>query len=102
LEEDNTFGAGFGDLHGQSNSESQYSSSEGNEDQVLSQGEEEGGDDQEQSPPRLVKDAQENADHENNFTTVRQRRDEDRKKGKAVSKQLVSVVYRQDVPSLQL
>jgi protein AATF/BFR2 len=103
LEEDSVFGAGFEDLHDQGGYESQSAASEGSsnegKEQVLSQGdEEESGDEEILSPPRLMKHARENT--ENNLSlTIRQRRDQDRKKGRAVSKQLVSEILRQEGPT---
>jgi hypothetical protein len=90
LEDDDALGTGFDNRHHQSTSEPLSSSGEEGED-VLSRGGEEDRKGSEQPPPRLVKDTQANA--ENNLSaTIRQRRGEDRKKGTAVSKQLVSVV----------
>ena len=56
----------------------------------------------EQSTRRNNQVIQENSSHEKDLaTTVRQRRDEDRKKGRAVTKQLVSIARCRGVPSLQ-
>jgi hypothetical protein len=91
LEDDGALATGFDNRHHQSNSEPQSDDSSSEGEDVLSRGGQEDGNGSEQSPPQLVKDTEANA--ENNLSaTIRQRRGEDRKKGTAVSKQLVSVV----------
>ena len=56
----------------------------------------------EQSTQRNDQNIQENSSHEKDLaTTVRQRRDEDREKGRAVIKQLVSMVCCRGAPSSQ-
>lgn len=99
LEEGNTLGTAFVDSPEQSDSTSQFDLSEGRsseedvgEEKAMSTGEEDANED-EQLTPRANQDIQENPTHEKDLsTTVRQRRDEDRKKGKAVTKQLVNLV----------
>ena len=96
IDEENTLGTAFVDSFEQGSSASQSPSSEGNsgeeEEKGLSSGEEGIASEDEQPTLRHGRGIEENPDHENDlFTTVRQRRDEDRKKGKAVTKQLVSL-----------
>jgi protein AATF/BFR2 len=97
LEEDNSLGTVLVDSPEQSESASQFVSSEGTaseedegEEKVQSPGKEEDASEDEQPAPTNNQDIQENSSHENDLaTTVRRRRDEDRKKGRAVTKQLV-------------
>jgi len=96
LEGDNALGAISSDSPDQATTtafefpSSEGSSSEDNE-EALSPGEEEIVSEDEQSTRRLNQGIQENPSHEKDLSsTVRKRRDEDRKKGKAVTKQLVS------------
>lgn len=104
LEEDDA----LGDLPDQDESASQSISSEGSaseedegEEKVQSPGKEEASEG-EQSIQRNNQVIQENSSHEKDLaTTVRQRRDEDRKKGRAITKQLVSIACCRGVPSLQ-
>ncbi|KAI9440499.1 apoptosis-antagonizing transcription factor [Lactarius indigo] len=83
-------GSGFHDLPDPSNSESQSvaseasTSEEGNE--SLSSSEEDSGNAGESFPP--TKDAPKDANENDLSNTIRQRRDEDKRKGRAVSKQL--------------
>jgi protein AATF/BFR2 len=98
----------LGDLPDQDESASQSISSEGSaseedegEEKVQSPDKEEASED-EQSTQKNNQVIQENSSHEKDLaTTVRQRRDEDRKKGRAVTKQLVSIAWCRCVPSLQ-
>lgn len=67
-------------------------SSDEEDDQALSPSEEASGN-AGKSPPFLpTKDAPKDANYENDLSNIRQRRDEDKRKGRAVSKQLVSPV----------
>jgi len=92
LEEENALGTAFADSPGRSNSISpslsQGSSIEEEQEQALSPSEEEGRSEGEQSS--LQGDQETNHEKELS-TTIRQRRDQDRKKGKVVTKQLVSL-----------
>ena len=108
MEEDNALGTVFVDSSEQGTSVPQSPSREGlssgedEEEKVLSQGKEEITGEGEQSTPRHDQGIQENPSHEKDLcTTVRRRRDEDRKKGKAVTKQLVGLIGWRGVPSLQ-
>jgi hypothetical protein len=95
LQEENPLGTAFADSPERSNSNSP-SLSEGSsieedevEEKALSPDEEKGGSEDEQSN---LQGNQEAKSHEKELsTTIRQRRDEDRKKGKVVTKQLVSL-----------
>jgi protein AATF/BFR2 len=97
----------LGDSPDQYESASQSISSEGStsedgegEEKVQSPGKE--ASEGEQSNLKNNQVIQENSNHEKDLaTTVRQRRDEDRKKGRAVTKQLVSVACCLGVPRLQ-
>jgi protein AATF/BFR2 len=98
LEEDNALGTAFVDSLEQGTSASQSSSSEGSsgeedeEEKGLSPGEEEIASEDERPTLRHNQDIEENPSHEKDLsTTVRQRRDEDREKGKVVTKQLVNL-----------
>jgi protein AATF/BFR2 len=97
LEEENALGTAFVDSLEQGTSASQSSSSEGSsgeedEEKGLSSGEEEIASEDERPTLRHNQDIEENPSHERDLsTTVRQRRDEDREKGKAVTKQLVNL-----------
>ena len=109
LEEDNSLGTVFVDSPEQSESASQSVSSEetaSEEDEgaekVQSLGKEEDASEDEQSASINNQGIQENSSHENDLAmTVRRRRDEDRKKGRAVTKQLVGLACYRRVPSLQ-
>jgi len=99
LEEDDA----LADLPDQDEPASQPISSEGStsedvgEENVQPPGEE--ASEGEQSTQRNNQVIQENSSHEKDLaTTVRQRRDEDRKKGRAVTKQLVSIACCRGVP----
>ena len=82
---------------------SEESSSEEDEGEEKVQSPEKEASEGEQSAQRNNQIIQENSSHEKDLaTTVRQRRDEDRKKGRAVTKQLVSVARRLGVPSVSL
>ncbi|KAI9464579.1 apoptosis-antagonizing transcription factor [Lactarius psammicola] len=92
LDED-AVGSGFQSSADRSNSESQSVASEaspGEEDnELLSPSEEDGSNAGDWSPIPPTKDAPKDANHENDISnTIRQRRDEDKRKGRAVSKQL--------------
>jgi protein AATF/BFR2 len=97
LEEENALGTAFVDSLEQGTSASQSSSSEGSsgeedEEKGLSPGEEEIASEDERPTLRHNQDIEENPSHERDLSTiVRQRRDEDREKGKAVTKQLVNL-----------
>ena len=96
LEEENTLGIAFVDSFEQGSSASQSPSSEGSsseeEEKGLSPDEEGIASEDEQPTLRHGQGIEENPDYEEDLsTTVRQRRDEDRKKGKAVTKQIVSL-----------
>lgn len=109
LEEDNTLETVYVDSIERGESGSQFVSSEG------SASEEDEGEEKVQSPDRKEEESegeqttqrnnqviQEDSSHEKDLaTTVRQRRNEDRKKGSSVTKQLVSLVCCRGVPSLQ-
>jgi protein AATF/BFR2 len=103
LEGDNA----LGDSPDQDESASQSVSSEGSayeeyegEEKVQSPDEE--ASEGEQSTLKNNQVMQENSSHEIDLaTTVRQRRDEDREKGRAVTKQLVSIACCRGMPSLQ-
>jgi protein AATF/BFR2 len=103
LEEDDA----LGDSPDQDESASQSISSEGSaseededEEKVQSPGKE--ASEGEQSTRRNNQNIQEKSSHEKDLaTTVRQRRDEDRKKGRTVTKQLVSIACCRGLPSLQ-
>lgn len=109
LEEDNSLGTVLVDSPEQSESASQFVSSEGTaseedegEKKFQSPGKEEDASEDEQSAPTNNQSIQEYPSHENDLaTTVRRRRDEDRKKGRAVTKQLVSLACCRRVSSLQ-
>ena len=74
---------------------SEGSSSEDDEEEALSPGEEEIVSEDEQSTRRLNEGIRENPTHEKDLSSIiRKRRDEDREKGKAVTKQLVSLLGR--------
>lgn len=98
LEEDNGLGTIFVDSPEEGESASQFISSEGSaseedegEENVQSPSGEEAGEG-EQSTPRNNQGIQENPNLEKDLaTTVRQRREADRKKGRAVTKQLVGL-----------
>ena len=109
LEEDNGLGTVFVDSSEQSESASQFISSEGSaseedegEENVQSPGKEKDASEDEQSARTDSQGIQQNSIHEKDLaTTVRRRRDEDRKKGRAVTKQLVSLAYCRRMSSLQ-
>jgi protein AATF/BFR2 len=87
LEED-AVGSGFRDSPGPSASESQ--SEAGTSEEDLSQSADESGNAREWSPSQQTKDAPKDANHEADLrSTIRQRRDEDKRKGRAISQQLV-------------
>jgi protein AATF/BFR2 len=96
LEEENTFGTVLVDSLEevtsafQSPSSEDSSSEDDEEEKGLSPGEEEIASEYEQPALRHDQGIEENPSHEKDLSsTVHQRRDEDRKKGKAVTKQLV-------------
>jgi protein AATF/BFR2 len=99
LDEENTVGTAFVDSFEQGSSASQSPSSECSsseeEEKGLPPGEEGIASEDEQPTLRTLRHGraiEENPNHEKDqSTTVRQRRDEDREKGKAVTKQLVSL-----------
>jgi protein AATF/BFR2 len=101
-------GDALGDSPDQDESASQPISSEGSaseededEENIQSPRKEEASEG-EQSTQSNSQNIQENSSHKKDLaTTVRQRRDEDRKKGRAVTKQLVSIACCRGVPSLQ-
>jgi hypothetical protein len=69
---------------------------------AVSSGKEEVSGEGDQLTPRRNQEIQENPSHEKDLsTTVRRQRDEDRKKGKAIAKQLVGLVGWRGVPSAQ-
>lgn len=89
LDED-AIGSGFPNSPGSSDSEKSEASTSEEDDEPLSPGEEEDSNAGEWSPSPPTKDAPKDANHESDLpNTIRQRRDEDKRKGKAVSKQLV-------------
>jgi len=96
LEEDDALGATSADSPEQGTTafqspSSEGSSSEDDEEEALSPGKEGIASENEQSTRRHNQGIQENPSHEKDLSSkVRKRRDEDRKKGKAVTKQLVS------------
>ena|SRR5712672_3282261 len=97
----------LGDSPDQDESVSQSISSEGSaseegegEEEVQSPGREEASEG-EQSTQRNHQVIQENSHEKDLAATVRQRRDEDRKKGRAVTKQMVSIACCRGLPSLQ-
>lgn len=98
LEEDNALGTTSSDSHEKDTAafqspSSEESSSEDDEEEALSPGEEEIASENEQPIRRHDRGIQENQSHEEDLSsTVRKRRDEDRKRGKAVTKQLVSLL----------
>jgi protein AATF/BFR2 len=102
LEEDNSLGNIFVDSPEVGESASQFISSEGSaseedegEEKVQSPGRKEEASEGEQSTPRNNQSILENSSLEKDLaTTVRQRREEDRKKGRAVTKQLVGLPIR--------
>jgi hypothetical protein len=89
LDED-AIGSGFPDPPGPSDPEQSEASTNEEDDEPLSPGEEEDGNAGEWPPSPHTKDAPKDANHESDLpNAIRQRRDEDKRKGKAVSKQLV-------------
>jgi protein AATF/BFR2 len=109
LEEDDSLGTVFADSPEQGESASQSISSEGSatgedeeEEKVQSPGKKQEASEGEQSTLRNYQAIQEDPSHEKDLaTTVRQRRDEDRIKGRAVTKQLVSLACCRGVSNLQ-
>jgi len=89
LEED-AVGSGFQDSPGPSSSESQSEAGTSEEDnEHLSQSADDSSNAGEWPPSPSTKDAPDDANHEADLrSTIRQRRDEDKRKGKAVSQQL--------------
>ena len=95
-------GDALGDSPDQDESASQSISSEGSASEEDEDEEKEEASEGEQSTQKNNQNIQENSAHKKDLaTTVRQRRDEDRKKGRAVTKQLVSIACCRGVPSLQ-
>jgi hypothetical protein len=109
LEEENSLGTVFADSPEQGESASQYMSSEGSpseedekDEKVRSPGKKGEASEGEQSSPRKYQGIQEDPSHVKDLTTtVRQRRDEDRIKGRAVIKQLVSLACYRGIPRLK-
>ena len=109
LEEDNSFGTAFVDSPEQNESASQLISSEGGaseedegEENVQSPDKKEEASEDEQSAPINDQGIQEYPSHDKDLAmTVRQRRNEDRKKGRAVTKQLVGFACCRGMPSLR-
>ncbi len=100
--DEDAVGSGFQDSPDPSNSESQSvvseASTSGEDNEPLSPSEEDGSNAGEWPPFPPTKDAPKDANHENDISnTIRRRRDEDKRKGGAVSKQLVSPL-RRDLP----
>jgi protein AATF/BFR2 len=109
LEEENRLGTVFTDSPEQGESASQFVSSEGSaseedeeEENVQPPGKKGETSEGEQSTSRNYQGIQEDPSHEKDLaTTVRQRRDEDRIKGRAVTKQLVSLACCRGIPSFK-